>query len=126
MQLVEENNIPGLLLLIDFEKAFDSLAWSFMQKVLTSYNFGPSIIQWISTFYKSTQVTINQGGNLSSFFNIQRGCKQGDPISPYIFILCAEILALKIKHNKKIKGIKINNNDFILTQFADDTTVILD
>ena len=126
MQLVEENNIPGLLLLIDFEKAFDSLSWSFMQKVLTSFNFGPSIIQWISTFYNSTQVAINQGGNLSSFFNIQRGCKQGDPISPYIFILCAEILALKIKHNKKIKGIKINNNDFILTQFADDTTVILD
>ena len=126
MQLVDENNIPGLLLLIDFEKAFDSLSWSFMQKVLSSFNFGPSIIQWISTFYKNTQVAVNQGGNLSSFFNTERGCKQGDPISPYIFILCAEILALKIKQNEKIKGIKINNNDFILTQYADDTTVILD
>ena len=126
MQLVDKNNIPGLLLLIDFEKAFDSLSWSFMQKVLSSFNFGPSIIQWISTFYKHTQVAVNQGGNLSSFFNTERGCKQGDPISPYIFILCAEILALKIKQNEKIKGIKINNNDFILTQYADDTTVILD
>ena len=103
MQLVDENNIPGLLLLIDFEKAFDSLSWSFMQKVLSSFNFGPSIIQWISTFYKNTQVAVNQGGNLSSFFNTERGCKQGDPISPYIFILCAEILALKIKQNEKNK-----------------------
>ena len=94
--------------------------------VLSSFNFGPSIIQWISTFYKNTQVAVNQGCNLSSFFNTERGCKQGDPISPYIFILCAEILALKIKLNEKIKGIKINNNDFILTQYADDTTVILD
>ena len=126
MQLVDDKNIPGLLLLIDFEKAFDSLSWSFMRKVLSSFNFGPSIIQWISTFYKNTQVAINQGGNLSSFFNTERGCKQGDPISPYIFILCAEILALKIKQNEKIKGIEINNNEFILTQYVDDTTVILD
>ena len=126
MQFVEENNIPGLLLLIDFEKAFDSLSWDFMREVLTYFNFGPSIIQWILTFYKNTQVTINQGGNLSSFFNTECGCKQGDPISPYIFILCAEILAIKIRGNEKIKGIKINNKDFILTQYADDTTVILD
>ena len=54
MQFVEENNITGLLLLIDFEKAFNSLSWSFMQEVLTYFNFGPSIIQWISTFYKKT------------------------------------------------------------------------
>lgn len=126
MQIVEDNNIPGLLLLIDFEKAFDSLSWSFMQKVLSAYNFGPSIIQWISTFYKNTQVAVNQCGNLSSFFNTERGCKQGDPISPYIFILCAEILATKIRKNEKIKGIKINNSDFILSQYADDTTIILD
>ena len=126
MQFVEENNIPELLLLIDFEKVFDSLSWSFMQKVLISFNFGPSIVQWISTFYINTQVAVNQGGNLSSFFNTERDCKQRDPISPYLFILCAEILALKIRKNEKIKGIKINNNDFILTQHADDTTVILD
>ena len=74
MQFVEENNIPGLLLLIDFEKAFDSLSWSFMQKVLISFNFGPSIVQWISTFYNNTQVAVYQGGNLSSFFYAQRGC----------------------------------------------------
>ena len=126
MQFVDEKNIPGLLLLIDFEKAYDSLSWSFMKNVLKSFNFGPSIIKWISTFYNKTQVAINQGGNLSSFFYTKRGCKQGDPISQYLFILCAEILAVKIKNNKKIKGIQINNKEFILTQYADDTSVILD
>ena len=126
MQFVDEKNIPGLLLLIDFEKAYDSLSWSFMKNVLKSFNFGPSIIKWISTFYNKTQVATNQGGNLSSFFYTERGCKQGDPISQYLFILCAEILAIKIKNNKKIKGIKFNNKVFILTQYADDTSVILD
>ena len=126
MQFVDEKNIPGLLLLIDFEKAYDSLSWSFMKNVLKSFNLAPSIIKWISIFYNKTQVAINQGGNLSSFFNTERGCKQGDPISKYLFILCAEILAIKIKNNKKIIGIKINNKEFILTQYADDTSVILD
>ena len=94
-----------------------------MKNVLKSFNFGPSIIKWISTFYNKTQVAIYQGGNLSSFFYTERGCKQGGPISQYSFILCAEILAIKIKNNK---GIKINNKEFSLTQCADDTSVILD
>ena len=64
-------NIPGLLLLIDFEKAYGSRSWSFMKNVLKSFYFGPSIIQWISTFNNKTQVVINQGGNLS-FFLLQR------------------------------------------------------
>ena len=101
MQFVDEKNIPGLLLLINFEKVYDSLSWSFMKNALKSFDFGQSIIKWISIFYNKTQVAINQGDNLSSFFYTDRGCKQGDPTSQYSFILCAEILAIKIKNNKK-------------------------
>ena len=50
MQYTEEQHIPGLLLLIDFEKAFDSLSWRFTDKVLGYFNFGPSIRKWVSTF----------------------------------------------------------------------------
>ena len=89
MQFVEENIIPGLLLLIDFEKAFDLLSWSFMREVLRYFNFGPSVIQWILTFYENTRVTINQGGNLSSF------------------------LTLNGVVNKVIRLIRIKNNDFL-------------
>ena len=68
MQFVDEKNISGLLLLIDFEKAYDSLSLSFMKNLLKSFNLGISTITWISTFYNKTQVALNQGGNLSSFF----------------------------------------------------------
>ena len=126
MQFTEEQNIPGLLLLIDFEKAFDSLSWSFINKVLKLYNFGPSIRQWVAVLYKNSCSAVTQCGFLSSFFKLGRGCRQGDPISPYLFILCAEILAARIRNNKKIKGIKIDNVEFKLSQYADDTSAFLD
>ena len=65
-------------------------------------------------------------GFFQIFFAVQRGCRQGDPLSPYIFILCAEMLSLMIKSNKDIKGININGMEYNLTQFADDTTIFLD
>ena len=126
LQFTEENNIPGLLLLIDFEKAFDSLSWSFINKVLQFFNFGPSIRNWISTFYKNSSSAVLQCGHLSSFFKLGRGCRQGDPISPYLFILCAEILSVRIRNNKNIKGIKIDNTEIKFSQYADDASAFLD
>ena len=63
---------------------------------------------------------------LSEKIKIERGCKQGDPISSYLFLTAAEILALLIKMNPEIIGIKINMKEFKLTQFADDTALFLD
>ena len=63
---------------------------------------------------------------MSESFRIGCGCRQGDPLSPYIFIICAELLAIKIRQNSKIKGIKINNTEFKISQYADDTSIFLD
>ena len=126
MKYTEEKDIPGLIMLIDFEKAFDSVSWKFIQKTLEFFKFGPSICKWISTFQRNISSSINQGGNLSNFFKLGRGCRQGDPISPYIFILCAEILSIRIRQNKHIKGILIGKNEIKISQFADDTSLFLD
>ena len=63
---------------------------------------------------------------MSEFFNLKRGCRQGDPISPYIFILCAEILWKMVRENEIITCIKINGKEFRLSQYADDTQLFLD
>ena len=121
MNFTDETNIPGLLLIIDFEKAFDTISWTFIQRVLSFFDFGESIKHWVSLFYNDITSAIIQSGFLSEFFHMFRGCRQGDPLSPYVFLLCAEILSLMLKKNKDMKGIKIGETEYRLSQFADDT-----
>lgn len=118
--------IPGLLMLIDFEKAFDSVSWNFIRSSLAFFNFGPSLCKWVDILYCQSESCIIQNGHLSDFFRLGRGCRQGDPLSPYLFLLCGEILALMIRSNQHIGGVQIWGNTFKLSQYADDTTLYLD
>jgi len=106
--------------------AFDSVAWSFIYKVLYYLNFNKAIIQWIEIFNKNIKSAISQNGHLSNVLSIHRSCRQGDPISSYFFILCAEILVIIVKNNDSIKGISLESVEQNISQFADDTTFILD
>ena len=126
MNYCETYKLDGLLLLIDFEKAFDSVSWSFLYKTLNYFKFGKKIISWIKLFNNDIRASVLQCGHLSDFFRIERGCRQGDPISAYLFILCVQLMYLMIKLNIDIKGITILNNTYDITQFADDTTLLLD
>ena len=125
MHYLKDENLPGLLVSIDFEKAFDSVDWGFMGKVLKHFGFKKDITQWISAFYKDIKSSVIVNGQASPSFKIERGCRQGDPISPYLFILCAEILACQIREDDHIKAIKVENTEFKISQFADDTTFLL-
>ena len=62
-------------------------------------------------------------GIISSWFPVGRGCQQGDPISPYLFLLCSEILAYIIREGPDIKGYSINNIEIKVSQFAVDNPV---
>lgn len=115
----------GLLLLVNFEKAFDTISWKFIDKALSFFNFGPSIKKWIPVFQNNTLISaVTQARFLSNFFKLECGCHQGDPTSPYLFLICAEILS--IKNNKNIKGIKINKTEYLISQYAADTVLFLD
>ena len=118
--------LPELLLFIDFEKAFDTLEWTFVEKSLKYYNFGNSLISWIKLFYTDISSSIQNNGWTSDFFSLSRDVRQGCPLSPYLFILCAEILGAAIRRDKLIRGIQISDKECKVSQYADDTTLILD
>ena len=122
----EKLNISGLLVSIDFQKAFDSISWEFIFKTLSYLGFGANFQRFIRLFNTDITAKVLQNGFLSDNINIQRGCRQGDPISPYLFIIAAQILTILIIHNPQIRGIFINGVEFKITQYADDTTLFLD
>ena len=126
MLYTDLNDIPGLLLIIDFEKAFDSISHDFIFQALDFFNFGDSIKSWIKLFYENASSCAMVNGHMTNRFNIERGCRQGDPLSPYIFLLCAEILSIMVRKCDGINGIKIANVQHKIIQYADDTLITLD
>ena len=128
IKYTKAKNIPGLLLFLDFEKAFDTLEWYFIHRTLTYFGFGPQLLKWINVFYVDIESCIlnkSNNGWASNFFKLSRGVRQGCPLSPYLFVLSVEIMAEAFRRNNNIRGITINNNEIKLRQYADDTTLTL-
>ena len=118
-------NIAGILLTIDFEKAFDSLRWSFIRKALKHFNFGEKFISYVNALYNQISTTVINNGFISSWFSPKRGVRQGCPFSPYLFILSVEILAISIRQNKDISGLVFDGTETKISQLADDTTCVV-
>ena len=99
--------------------------WSCLKNTLEKFNFGPSFIAWITTFYADISSSVLNNGFTTQSFTLSRGVRQGDPLSPYLFTLVLETLAIHIRNDNSIKGIQINDHEFKLIIFADDLTVFL-
>ena len=125
MNFAKENNRAGLILLIDFEKAYDSISFLFIQKCLTFYNFSDDIIKWVNILLYNFHTLINHCGNMSERFEIGRGCRQGDPIASYLFILVIEILAHRLRSDEGVQGFKVWEIRNLMEIYADDLTIFL-
>ena len=125
MDFTAEENFPGLMIFIDFQKAFDTIEWCYLQRCLESFNFGPEFIRWVMTFYNNIQSCVINNGITTDYFTLERGVRQGDPLSPYLFVVAVETLAIAVHQNKAITGITIGKDETKLLQYADDTTAVL-
>ena len=78
---IEYQNKSGMLLLLDFEKAFDSVSWNYIHKVLAFFGFGEYFVYLVTIILTKIKLCVIQHGVFSEFFTIGRGCRQGDPAS---------------------------------------------
>ena len=90
---------------------FDTVEWHYLFYCLKAFNFGPDLINWVNTFYRNIESCIINNGLTSDYSTLARGVRQGDPLSPYLFLLVIETLAISIRKNPAINGIKIDNNE---------------
>ena len=81
MEYTKIQQLPGLMVAFDFEKAFDSLSWSFLFRALRSFNLGESFIRWVSVLYCNISSCVLNYGFSSQLFDVRRGVRQGDPLS---------------------------------------------
>ena len=116
---------PGIIMFLDFEKAFDTISWEFLFDTLKAFNFGNSFINWIKVLYNSPLCCVTNNGYSSQFFQITRGIRQGCPISALLFIIVAEIMSINIRNHDGIHGITLNDKEILLSQLADDTTIFI-
>ena len=100
IQISNKHKIPGMILLVDFERAFDSVSWSFMYKALYFFQLWSRYYQMGENFISDANLCIIKNGIFSEFFNIGSGCRKGDTVLPYLFNICVVIMGILIRQNK--------------------------
>jgi hypothetical protein len=115
---------------LDMNKAYDRISWPFLTAVLMTMGFSIKWITWVSQCVQTISYSLLLNGSPTATFKPNRGLRQGDPLSPYLFLLCANILScalLKQETLHNLKGIKIGRSTQPLTHllFADDSFLFL-
>ena len=125
---LKKKKINATLLKLDFHKAYDTVKWSFVDKVLKLMGFGRKWRGWIYHCISTASMSILINGSPTASFKMERGLRQGDPLSPFLFILVAEVLnrmILRARDLGFIEGVVVGKDKVELThlQFADDTLI---
>lgn len=115
----------GLVVSLDFAKAFDSVDRDFIHEVLKSLNFGEKFLKWIKILYSKAESCVINNGHSSGWFEMNAGLRQGCALLPFLFILTVEKLAEYVRNDTNVKGVSISRMEYKLSQYADDTTILV-
>ncbi|XP_026416843.1 uncharacterized protein LOC113312295 [Papaver somniferum] len=120
-----KNKNGNMALKIDLSKVFDTIEWDFLNQTLLSFGFCSEWCQLILQCITTTSFFVLLNGVPSEFFFVTRGLRQGDPLSPYLFIICMEVLSkllLKAEKDNLVSGIKVAKTAPSVSHlfFADD------
>lgn len=128
LDYIEHTDETAILVSLDQEKAFDRVNRSFLTDLLRHLGFGPIFCKWIETFYHGAYMQIILNGHLTDKIFLRRGVRQGDPLSPLLYVICVEALACLIRDSMEIEGFLLpgaKGKRAKTRLYADDTTLIL-
>lgn len=110
---------------IDTEKAFDSVDWQYMHKVLEAMGFSPGFRSWVTLLYCAPRMAIRLGIAVSDFFTKGQGTRQGCPLSPFLFASMMEPMAKTLRQSEVVGAIQVGNIKECLALYADDLLLFL-
>ena len=125
----EDRHLPLMVVGLDQAKAFDRVHWGFMFRVLGRLGFSQVFLGWLKVLYTGVRSMVSVNGHLGDSFSLHAGVRQGCPLSPLLYILYMEPLAAAIRADPGVKGFLVPGSGGLrvkLSQYADDTTLLLD
>lgn len=97
MWISREESVPVAAFSLAAMKVFDRVEWGYLTYALEAFGFGEGFIKWVRVLYSASRATVLTNGTMSPFFHLERGTRQGDPLSPLLFTLFLEPLAIAIR-----------------------------
>ncbi|GKB32479.1 RNA-directed DNA polymerase, eukaryota [Tanacetum coccineum] len=113
---------------VDFEKAYDSVRWDYLDDILKKFGFGEKWCTWIRNCLISSKGSILVNGSPTMEFQFHKGLKQGDPLSPFLFILIMESLHISVNRVVEaglFRGVQVGNAIHVSHLFFADDAVFL-
>src|SRR6266498_2860388 len=105
---LHRKKLSGVILKIDFEKAYDKVKWPFLLQTLRMKGFSPKWCSWVKYFISGGSIAINVNNEIEHYFQTRKGLRQGDPLSPLLFNIIADMLPILIqraKEHRQIQGV---------------------
>ena len=125
VQLANTENLESAFIFLDQEKAFDRVNHAFLYKTMRAFGIGPVFVHWKRQIYSNATTRVKVNGFLSENIPLRRGVRQGCPLSPLLYVLIIEILALQFRKNPDIVGFTVGGEKIVSMHYADDAIITI-
>ena len=125
IEMANRDDDTAAFIFLDQEKAFDRVNHDFLFKTMKAFGIGENFINWVRNIYSNAASIININGFFSERIPLQRGVRQGCPLSALLYVLVIEVLAIQLRLNPNIVGFKVGGEKIVSLHYMDDTTIII-
>jgi hypothetical protein len=125
VQVCYKRKVPTIVLKLDFAKAFDTVNWAGRLQIMLARGFSERWCAWVQQILSTSLTAVLVNGCPGPWIPCRRGLRQGDPMSPYLFLLVADVLQTMVKHDSGVRHPLMETTSCSVLQYADDTFILL-